>query len=301
VGLIEWMPVMRVGREVMVKMVGYHPRNPMEQRLPTIISTVSSYDTCSGHLTGIADGTFLTALRTGAASAVASQLLAEENSQVVGILGCGLQAVTQLHALTRIFPIQKVYACDINPEVTLSYVKRTAFTGVPVIPVEMESVNDLLVNADILCTCTSVGVGEGPVFADTTLKEWVHVNAVGSDFHGKFELPLALLRRSLVCPDFLDQAVMEGECQQLELEEIGPTITEVAKNSGRYAGEKKRSTVFDSTGWALEDQAALDLLLDYAHSLSIGSQIEIENVSEDPRDPYAFVKAFQDGGTVVER
>ena len=65
-GLIEWMPVMQTGESTTIKVVGYHPLNPTLHELPTILSTVSVYETASGHLKGLADGTFLTALRTAA-------------------------------------------------------------------------------------------------------------------------------------------------------------------------------------------------------------------------------------------
>jgi ornithine cyclodeaminase/alanine dehydrogenase-like protein (mu-crystallin family) len=75
-GLVEWMPVKGAGHQVTIKVVGYHPGNPSARSLPTILSTVSAYDTRTGHLFGLADGVFLTALRTGAASAVAARALA---------------------------------------------------------------------------------------------------------------------------------------------------------------------------------------------------------------------------------
>ena len=88
-GLLEWMPVMQTGEATTIKVVGYHPLNPTLHDLPTILSTISVYETGSGHLKGLADGTFLTALRTGAASAVASRVLARRNSKVLGLVGCG--------------------------------------------------------------------------------------------------------------------------------------------------------------------------------------------------------------------
>ncbi len=66
--------------------------------------------------------------------------------------------------------------------------------------------------ADIICTATSADSGQGPIFEDLALQPWVHINAVGSDFRGKVELPLSLLKRSFVCPDLRIQAMQEGEC-----------------------------------------------------------------------------------------
>ena len=70
VGLIEWMPAMTVGDMVGIKTVGYHPDNPTGQQLPSILATTSLYDTSTGRLVAVCEATVLTALRTGAASAV---------------------------------------------------------------------------------------------------------------------------------------------------------------------------------------------------------------------------------------
>lgn len=289
-GLVEWMPVMRRGSQVAIKVVGYHPENPRQHRLPTIISTISAYDPLTGHLTALADATFITALRTGAASAVASTYLASGRSSVIGLIGAGAQAVTQLHALSRVIPVERVLVYDIQPDVARSFVDRSSFMGINIQVLNLDELDHLVSSADIICTCTSVGVGAGPVFEDAGLKSWVHINAVGADFPGKFEVPYSVLKNSAVCPDFRAQAIVEGECQQLEAnnqaEEIGPELPELVKNQSAYAGLSESMTVFDSTGWALEDQVALGMMLDFAYEMGIGQQILIEQLPVDPQDPY---------------
>ncbi|MBL8093809.1 MAG: ornithine cyclodeaminase family protein [Anaerolineales bacterium] len=295
-GLIEWMPVMTGGR-VTIKVVGYHPSNPRARQLPTILSTVSTYDTQTGHWIAVADGNFLTALRTGAASAIASRALAAPHSHIVGLIGAGAQAVTQLHGLSRVLPIEAAWVYDRDPAVAHSFRKRAGFLHIELIPVDASGLAQLVERADVLCTCTSVDVGAGPVFADGAHKPWLHVNAIGSDFPGKTELPLSLLQRSLVVPDFPAQAMQEGECQRLSPTEIGPSLVDVVKNPERYAARRETTTVFDSTGWSLEDHVALGLLMDYARDLGLGIPVDIESLAEDPHDPYAF--AAPDGLRVL--
>ncbi|MCK6592895.1 MAG: ornithine cyclodeaminase family protein, partial [Polyangiaceae bacterium] len=128
-GVLEWMPVMRVSRQVVIKVVAYNPGNPDDVGLPTIVSTISVYDPATGHLVALLDGILLTALRTGAASAVATQILARPGSSIVGIIGCGAQAVTQLHALSRVMQIQEVLFFDTDPSAVASFPRRTAFLG----------------------------------------------------------------------------------------------------------------------------------------------------------------------------
>lgn len=286
VGLLEWMPVMQVGEHITVKIVGYHPENPDKKQLPTILSTISFFDATSGHLIGLADGTFLTAVRTGAASGVASDLLAHPDSKVIGLIGAGAQAITQLHAVLRVRRIEEVLVYDTDDAAAQSFQQRAADIHSNI---RVASLDELTEGSDIICTATSVGIGEGPVFEDRNLKPWVHVNAVGADFPGKIEVPLSLLKRSAVCPDFLAQTSVEGECQQLAPGEIGPNLAELAQQAERFSELQQQPTVFDSTGWALEDQVAMALLMEIAEPAGAGTLIQLESISDDPLDPYKFL------------
>ena len=290
-GLVEWMPIMETGAQATIKVVSYHPANPDEHHLPTILATTSAYDTSNGHLVGLADSTFLTAMRTGAATAVASRLLAKPGKGVVGLIGAGAQAMTQLHALTRIIDVERVLVFDIDPETSHSFSERAGFMGIPVEVMSHAQLDQLVQKSDILCTATSNEVGSGAVFNDVAAKPWLHVNAVGSDFPGKTEVPLSFLQRSVVVPDFPEQALKEGECQQLDPAQVGPSLVDLVKRPLSHQHLTDETTVFDSTGWALEDQIALQMMMDYAAELKIGHFLQIEGISADPKDPFQFLKS----------
>jgi len=287
-GLIEWMPVHCKDREVVIKVVGYHPKNPAAFSLPTILSSIYAYDTGSGHLKGIADGVLLTALRTGAASAVASRYMANPSSTVLGLIGCGAQSVTQLHALSREFSFKQVLIYDKEEDVMQSFRDRISMLqlNLDIIPSDMEHI---MLTSDIVCTGTSIGVGEGPLFKGIRSNPHIHINAIGSDFPGKTELPPELLRQAVVCPDFLEQAVIEGECQQLRPEEIGPDWVTLIQNYHAYPDIRNSRSVFDSTGWALEDQVVMQLFMELAEKFNIGLEVALENISADAKNPYHFL------------
>lgn len=285
-GLLEWMPVLERGRSATIKVVAYIPGNPSARALPTVVGTISLYDPIRGHLEALADGVLLTAVRTGAASALATRVLSRPRVETVGLVGCGMQAVTQLHALSRVIAFERVLICDIERALEESFATRAAFLDLPIERAPLEVIER---ESDVLCTITSVGVGEGPVLRGDELKAHVHVNAVGSDFPGKTEIPRTVLERSLVCPDFREQAVREGECQQLDADEIGPELSEIVSEPERFADWQERSTVFDSTGSALEDHAAMQVVVDMAHEQGIGTWIQLEHLPEDTRDPYGPV------------
>ncbi|MGB7922668.1 MAG: ornithine cyclodeaminase family protein [Pyrinomonadaceae bacterium] len=288
-GILEWMPIMETESAVLIKVVGYNPFNPVDHGLPTIISTMSLYDVRTGHLVALMDGILPTALRTGAASAVASRILASPESRVLGLIGCGAQALTQMHAISRVFDLKEVLIYDPNEESQSSFLKRGEFLGLNVRPAQRDALER---ESDIICTATSVEIDGGPVLSDSELKSWIHINAIGSDFPGKKELPLSLLRRSLVCPDFTPQAMVEGECQQLSEDEIGPNLAELVKNAGAYEQYMRSPTVFDSTGYALEDQVVMSVLLRYAQQLNLGTELLIETTTADPKNPYEIVNSM---------
>jgi ornithine cyclodeaminase len=280
------MPIFRLGDGTLMKMVGYHPSNPYRLGMPTILSTYSIFDADSGHLRAVVDGTLLTAMRTGAASALASQALARPDSRVVGLVGCGAQAVTQVHGLSRLFPIERVWGYDIDRQAAVSLAERLGWLDLEVEPIGREELERRLAETDILCTCTSEEPGEGPVLPNLPVPSHLHINAVGSDFPGKIELPVALLRQAVVVPDYLDQAQKEGECQQLSEHEIGPDLTSILRDRRSLDAYSERLTVFDSTGWALEDMVAFQDAFELAREMELGRLVDIECRGADPLNPY---------------
>ncbi len=288
-GLIEWMPLYHKGNDVVIKVVGYHPDNPSERNLPTIISSISAYCTKTGHLKGIIDGVLPTALRTGASSAVISKILAKKDAKILGLIGCGAQAVTQLHALSRVFDFEKILIFDTDKNALNSFAERTKSLQLNIV-IEAADITKIIEQSDVVCTATSVDVGKGPLFNGTASKPHLHINAVGADFPGKVEIPLSFLQESFVCPDFKLQALVEGECQRLDEKYIGPDWVQVIQNQQDYTKYQNEKTVFDSTGWALEDWVVTDLFMEYAAELGLGTAIELESIPEDAKSPYEFVR-----------
>jgi ornithine cyclodeaminase/alanine dehydrogenase-like protein (mu-crystallin family) len=255
--------------------------------LPSVIATSSMWDTESGHLVAIADATLLTALRTGAASGIATDLLARRGPVTVGVVGLGAQAVTQVHAISRVRPIERIIGLDTDPDVAASFADRTAFLGVPVDVVGPDRAATIIGEVDVLCTCTSVDIGADPVVSDGPSRVGLHVNAVGADFPGKLELPSTLAARSWVVPDILAQCIVEGECQQVPADRIGPSLSELVQQPELAEPRRDEITVFDSTGWAVEDDVALRLAVDLAATHDVGTDIELEHLPSDPYDPYS--------------
>ncbi len=289
-GLVEWMPALEAGRQVSVKTVAYHPNNPVQRGLPSVLATTTLHDITSGALLALTESTLLTALRTGAASALATDVLATDGPVEVGVIGAGAQAVTQIHAISRVRPVARVLVTDTDPAVAASLVDRVAFLGIEVVVIPCEQVARMVAEVDVLCTCTSVDPGCGPVFADGDHRPWLHINAVGADFAGKVEVPIELLLRALVCPDVVSQCLLEGECQQLHGHPLGPDLANLVRDAPTYRSRARDLTVFDSTGWSLEDLVAAEVILGHAERLDAGVLVDLNPALADPYDPYGLLR-----------
>ncbi|MFJ8233016.1 ornithine cyclodeaminase family protein [Streptomyces sp. NPDC094448] len=284
-GVIEFMPYRVPGVAVTMKTVSYSPHNYQRFRLPTVVGTVSRVDDDSGSLIALADAGVITAMRTGAVSAVASRLLARPDSSTLALVGAGAQAVTQAHALSRVLPVERILVSDIDAAHAASFAGRIAFLG---LPVEITGPAEAVAAADVLSTVTSVPAGQGPVLPAEPRLEHLHVNATGADEPGKTELPKALLDDAFICVDHPGQARAEGEFQQLPDRPLGPSLASLCADPSTAANHIGSLSVLDSTGSAYADHIAFDVLLGFADELGLGRKAAIGATPDDVLDPYSL-------------
>ncbi len=288
-GLIEWMPTMTNGDVVSVKTVGYHPQNPQKRGIPSVLATNALYDTNSGGLVALTEATLLTALRTGAASAVVTNAVTPRKPIVLGVVGCGAQAVSQIHAISRVREIESLVVTDVDLRIAES-LRRRLPDGIPTPEIHARSSFELLLDTfDVLVTATSVDLGDGPVIDLRKAAGHLHINAVGADFPGKTELPLEYVQRAVVIADYIEQCLLEGEAQYLDANDLGPDMVEVLSRD--WEPLRTQQTIFDSTGWAYEDLIAATLLLSHAMRLDLGTVTKLQRTPVDPYDPYEGIRA----------
>ncbi len=161
-------------RSAGIKWVSGYPAN-QQRGLPYISGLLILNDVETGLPYAVMDCTWITAYRTGAATALAAKYLARPDSSVVGILACGVQGRTNLEALAALFPIRRVYAYDIVPEVQQRYVEEmSARFGVEVIGVSEP--RQAVVDSDLVVT-------SGPILKHPALiiqPGWLRPGAFGS-------------------------------------------------------------------------------------------------------------------------
>lgn len=257
-----------------VKIVNVHPKNP-KKGLPTVMAVVVLNDPKTGVPISIMDGTYLTDMRTGAAGGVAVKYLARKNSRVLGIIGAGRQAKTQLLAISRVADIEEVKVASRTAKGCEKFVKEMGKA------IECDIFERSLKDAcdcDILATTTPV---REPIVKSEWIHEGTHINAIGADAEGKEEFEPAILKRARIVVDDLAQASHSGEINVplskglISLKDIYCELGEIV--AGKKQGRKNNEeiTIFDSTGLAIHDVAAGNLVYKKALERKVGSMLSL--------------------------
>lgn len=262
------------------KIVSVFPRN-LEYDKPTIHAFVIICDAKTGQPAAMMDGTFLTALRTGAASGIATDLLAREQAKTAAIIGAGTQGRTQLEAICCVRKIQKVMVYDKNLRAAETFSEEMQNRGDP-IPRDISVVTSsekAIAEADVICTATTSSV---PVFEDSHLKPGVHINGVGSYTPQMQEIPEKTIVRAKVVVDSLTASLEEAGDLIIPIEKglidkthIRGELGQVASGSLSVRETDEDITFFKSVGLAIQDVAVAELALREAASLGLGTDIDL--------------------------
>lgn len=258
-----------------LKWVNVHPGNKVFG-LPTVMAVNILSNPRNGLPLCIMEGSYATSLRTGAAGGVAAKYLARKDSKVVGMVGCGVQAKTQLLALRELFNISKVKVWGHQSSYVRDFIKY--MKGFRLKLMGTESIEDCVRDSDIVVTTTP---SRKPLVKLKWLKKGTHINAIGADAKGKQELEPAILREAKVVVDAWEQACHSGEINVplrrglISKKDIYADIGEIVigKKKGRTAQDEL--TVFDSTGLAIQDVAISELIYQTALKKKIGKWIKM--------------------------
>ena len=238
-----------------VKNVNVHPDNPRKYSLPTVMAMIELVDPKTGFPVSVMDGTWITDMRTGAAAGVATKYLARDNSEILGLVGAGVQALTGLEAINEVMDIKEVRVSCRTCETRDIFAQRASEKyGIPVKAVD--TIKEAVQGADVLLTTTPA---REPVVKSKWVSPGTHINAMGADAPGKQELDSHILQKAKIIIDCWDQAshsgeinipVQEGLVRQSDIQgKIGDVI--IGSIPGRTSDEE--ITVFDSTGLAVQD------------------------------------------------
>jgi alanine dehydrogenase len=261
--------------EAAVKLINVHTRNPVEHGLPTLIATVVLISPETGEPLCIMDGTYVTGMRTGAVSGIATKYLARKDARVLGIVGAGFQAPFQLDAVRHSMRVEEVLVTDLVLERARKLAERAISFGLKARA--CDTVEEVVRGCDVLVTATP---SDHPIVKDEWVHEGMHINCVGTYAKGKQEIEGAILKRAVVVVDDWEQASHAGEinvpvsrgefdrsCVYAELPEI------VAGLKPGRTGDSA-ITVFDTTGLAIQDVVTAWKAFEVAEERNLGSLIE---------------------------
>lgn len=235
--------------------------------IPTIIGIVLLFDSVSGEILSLIDGTYLTALRTGAASGIATQYLARKEAETVAIFGCGAQGLTQVEAVCNVRPIQRVLLYDLNQQAAIKL--RDQLQEKMDIKMSVEKGLGNLKKAEVICTATGSKL---PLFSRNDMSNGVHINAIGSFKPDMQEICPQIIKSSRLFVDSRDAVLKEAGDLIIPIKkgviksnfvrhEIGDLIN--GKSEGRQSPEE--ITLFKSVGIAVQDLFVANAVYDTFH------------------------------------
>ena len=254
-----------------VKWVNSHPGNPAKHGLPSVMGTYILSDADTALPLAILDATWLTAVRTGAAGAVATRHLHRRAPRSVGFIGCGVQARVLFRAHRVLYSDFDSVCADVRPEAASAL---AAEIGGRVGTVSEASA------CDVLCVATPA---RAPVVLRAGVAAGAHINAMGADAPGKQEVDPAVLRDARVYVDDFEQATHSGEVNvplhdgTFAREAIAGTLGAVVAGVAPPPPEGAL-TLFDSTGLAVQDLALARLLYRLARERGVGIEVDLVGV-----------------------
>ena len=276
-GVALFMPChSRTQKMFSLKLVTVFDDNP-QRGLPLIHATVLLNDGTTGSPLAVMEGASITALRTGAVSGLATDLLARPASATVAVIGTGVQARTQLAAVCCVRPIRLARVYGRNAQAAEHFAAEMS-RQLDLTVQHVLSPSAAIQDADIVCTATTATT---PVFEDRDLAPGAHINAIGSFRPDVVEIPAATVHRARVVVDHRASA----------LEEAGDLLTPyraglIAESHfstelgdlilGRSTGRTSPAdiTLFKSVGVAVQDLFAAIRALKNARRLGIGTLLE---------------------------
>jgi ornithine cyclodeaminase/alanine dehydrogenase-like protein (mu-crystallin family) len=223
--------------------------------IPNIQGIVLLMDADTGEILSLMDGEYITAMRTGAASGLATRLFARKDANILALFGCGAQGRTQIEAVACERDIKKVLVFDKNKNTAERFIQEMQEKY----SIEMVCTSDTshLNDADIICTATN---STEPLFKKEVLKKGVHINAIGSFQPNMQELDPYILRDAKVYVDQITSCLSESGDFIKPIEEgiilkshIVGEIGDFCLNKIKGRESENEITVFKSVGIAIQD------------------------------------------------
>ena len=265
-----------------VKIVSVYPDN-INKNIPSVPATMVLVNAETGMVNSLIDGTYLTRLRTGAISGLATDILSRKDSKIFALFGTGGQAVTQLEAVLTVRNIEEVRVFDISKERAEEFAKKMSDKFGKKFNVKIfaaESSDATIDNADIITTVTT---SKKPVFDANKVKKNVHINGVGSYTPEMQEIPGDILvKANKIFVDTRDGAINESgdlinpiKDGLIKKEKINGELGEVINGVIKGRENDDEMTFFKTTGSAVLDLVAAQKIYEMAKVKKVGQMVDL--------------------------
>ena len=263
-GSISLMPsYLQTAQVQATKIISIYPDNPMKN-LPTTIAWIIVIDPETGMIKAFMDGTYVTAMRTGAITGVAAKFLARKDAKTVTVFGAGVQARTQVWAIKTVRDIEQVKVYDPIKATARKFVSdMSKKLGIEVI--QIDSAQEAVYGSDIIITATT---SSQPVVKHEWIDNKTHISAIGAFYPNYRELETATVAKAKVVVDDLDAVMREAGDILIPLKEGAITRDHIyaelkdlvsGEKSGRLPGDGL--TVFKTVGVAIQDASVAKMVL----------------------------------------
>lgn len=283
-GIIELMPISNA-EFYSFKYVSGHPKNPNLNK-QTVVAFGCLADVATGYPLILSEMTLLTALRTAAVTALASEYLANKKVSSLGIIGTGAISEFLVLAHWAKIDIKNIKYFDIDHNAMEKFAKNLE-------PFHLElqrcdNAKTVVKNADVIITATAKKQRANVLNYDW-IKPGAHVAALGGDCPGKTELDPKIVEHSKIVVEYLEQSLIEGEVQNFPNVNVYAELWELITNKKKGRESDEEMTLFDSVGFALEDFSALKLVYQLSEKYQIGQDVELIPSLKHPKDLFRFL------------
>jgi alanine dehydrogenase len=260
-----------------VKLITLYANNPTARNLPAIQGNFVLFDPTNGRLLAILEAGYMTAVRTGAASGVATRHLARKDTKIATLFGVGAQAPFQLEAVCAERPIERIFVLARRFEHAQRFAQeQSERLKVEIIP--SEDVEGAVRVADLIITATSA---HHPLFDGAWLQPGTHINAVGAHLASAREVDTTTIRRAKLVTDQTRACLAEaGDLLipiaegALRAEEIHAEIGQIAAGDRPGRANDSEITFFKSVGLAVQDVAVASWIVRQAEARGVGQRLE---------------------------
>ena len=259
-----------------VKSVTVYKDNPSMHGLPATLATIVLMDSRTGQTLAVMDGGYITAMRTGAVTGLATKYLARDDASIAGVMGSGVQARTQLWGMASGADIDKALIFSLDPpEAQRTFADDAAeMLG---IPVEVaQSGEDLVRGVDVLSLATTATT---PIIDADWVQPGLHINGIGSHAVGVREIDTKTMVRSKLVCDNVDACLAEAGDVQIPIEEGAMTAADIYGEIGELiTGTKpgresdEEVTIFKSVGLSIQDISAAHYVYQRALEEGVGME-----------------------------